>query len=110
VAQVVYTRRVVAAILPSAIATLYTVPAGNTFIVRCMTLGYNVAARASGNFLVMSTASNSIIWTGLLEASSRGTLFWNGMLALNPGEIIRASSSATGAPFLTVTGYLFELP
>jgi acyl CoA:acetate/3-ketoacid CoA transferase len=73
-------------------------------------MGFNVAARAGGNFLVMSTISNSIIWTGNLDAGTRGTEIWEGHLALNAGEIIRASSTATGAPFFTVTGYLFALP
>jgi hypothetical protein len=74
-------------------------------VVRTMTLAWASLARVAGSADVLLNGANSWVWRQPIDASSVASAVWTGDLVLPAGEIIRASTSATGTVFLTVSGF-----
>lgn len=109
-AQAVYSTRFANAALTSANTILYTVPTGYRALVLSMTLGWVTLARVAGNSIVLDRNASAIIWSVDHAASARASAVWNGRWVLYETDTIRASTTATGTIWLTVSGQLLTLP
>lgn len=109
-AGTVYSTRFVASLLTATNDVYYTVPAGYVAVVRTMTLAGVAPAAGAGTAQVELGGSNSRVWMHAVQNSEIVSEVWNGRLVLPPGETIRASISGTTVPYLTVSGYLLQLP
>jgi hypothetical protein len=110
VSQHVYSTRFVN-VAPAGTNTIYyTVPAGKVAVVRTMTFGYAEPARQAGAMTVLLAAANSRVWVVLTTASSAGSAEWQGNMVLPAGEQIRAAYTGTPGQWLTVSGFLLDLP
>lgn len=109
-AQPLYSVRFVKTILTAANTTYYTVPVGFVAVLRCMTLAWAALARTAGTGDISLNGANAWIWRQSIGASEISSALWEGRVVLPAGEIIRASTSATGVVHFTASGYLLSVP
>ena len=105
-ASYVYSTRFVAAAPATSNTIYYTVPAGKVAVVRTMTAGWSVLARAAGVLYVLDRTAGGFIWVVQVPGGSQGSDRWEGHWVLNATDTIRASTSAVGTVYLTVSGFL----
>lgn len=104
----IYSTRFVAVTPAAANTVYYTVPIGKIAVVRSMTVGWNTTGGAGGTLFVLLPFSNGYLWVVPLAITTLGSDRWEGRVVLNPGETIRASTTASPVVFLTVSGYLLN--
>lgn len=107
--------------LPAGAGDLYTVPLGFVFVVVDieLTTVYDDSLPHHPVVAVTGPAGNIIAILDTIHGGGAETPLglsykhrqWQGRQVLNPGDVISyTNSSAPQAPYLSITGYLLELP
>lgn len=83
-------------------AVQYTVPAGNIFVARCMSVYADTGPGSAGSLII--TGITTIAQVGGLAAGQWGQ--WEGRQVLNAGESLKVL--AVGTVEISVSGYLLN--
>jgi hypothetical protein len=85
-------------------ATVYTVPASTTAILRNIHVANNSGSMVTFSLSIGSNAAATQIFTTTPVGASGGVLDWSGFMVLTAGEIIQALASAGASMTLTISG------
>jgi len=110
VSQQVYSHKLISILLTASNTVLYTGPAGFVTVIKCMTLGWITSGSTDGVSTVLTGNANGVIWSPAYKAAERNSALWNGMWVIEPGDTVRASTTATGTVYLMAAGYQLSLP
>lgn len=91
------------ALLSAVAATVYTVPAATTTVVRSVHVANTGAASALFTLSIGADAAGTRLYSRILIPPG-GTLDWNGLYVAVAGEIIQAFSSVADILTLTMSG------
>lgn len=91
------------ALLTASPATVYTVPALTTTILRSVHVTNETASTATFTMSVGTDASGKRLWTGL-DIETKTSFDWSGFIVLAAGEVVQAFSGTASALTLTTSG------
>jgi hypothetical protein len=101
----VYTRRVLATVVPPGGESDVTVPAGYIWILNDLS-GLALPATSGAAGYVVALAAG-VAWTGLLNPGFRTNLHWVGRLTCGPGDPIQLINRIDGPWHALLTAYVF---
>lgn len=91
------------ALLTAAAATVYTVPAATTTILRSVHVTNETGSTATFTMSVGTDAAGKRLWTAL-DIETKTSFDWSGFVVLAAGEVIQAFSNTASALTLTTSG------
>jgi hypothetical protein len=89
----------------SGITTLYTVPSGNTVVVRDVELINTGSAAMSFGLIVRTSGGTQAQWASVSGVAVNSQYQWEGRVVMNPGDELILTTSEAGMQ-LIVSGYL----
>lgn len=102
-----YSTRFFSGLITTALATLYTVPAGNVAIIRTITLGWTASGTTDSTCEVLLTDPKSQVLRQLLPHTG-GNYWQDGRVVLPAGEKIQAICTVDLSIWCTISGYLLS--
>src|SRR5438552_1032232 len=91
-------------LLQTAVTTLFTVGASESFIIKHMTVVNNDVAARTFALYKNGTAISNIITPPAVSVPAGGMAEWDGTMALGNNDTFRASGSVSGELTLTISG------
>jgi hypothetical protein len=91
------------ALLTGAAATVYTVPALTTTILRSVHVTNETGSTATFTMSIGTDAAGKRLWTAL-DIETKTSFDWSGFIVLAAGEVLQAFSATVGALTLTTSG------
>lgn len=105
----IYSKRFSSLALASSYQTVAAPTAGRVAVIRDITVGWGVTARAGGDVVVALSGTNARVWVVHITTVGTGSDHWQGNMVLPAGDTLRALTTATGTLWLTVSGYEFDV-
>lgn len=84
--------------------TVYTVPAGFTGVIRCMTAGWGDITVGDRMEVSVAASGASRVWVVAPQADY-DSVRWDGRLVLPAGNSIRVQATGSSTIWLTISGY-----
>jgi hypothetical protein len=91
------------ALLTGAAATVYTVPALTTTILRSVHVTNETGSTATFTMSIGTDAAGKRLWTAL-DIETKTSFDWSGFIVLAAGEVLQAFSATASALTLTTSG------
>ncbi len=91
------------ALLTGSAATVYTVPASTTTILRSVHVSNETGSTATFTMSIGTDASGKRLWTAL-DIPTKSSFDWSGFIVLAAAEILQAFSGTASALTLTTSG------
>jgi hypothetical protein len=91
------------ALLTGAAATVYTVPALTTTILRSVHVTNETGSTATFTMSIGTDAAGKRLWTAL-DIETKTSFDWSGFIVLAAGEVLQAFSATASALTLTMSG------
>jgi len=89
--------------LTAAAATLYTVPAATTTLIRNLHVVNTGTSPAGFTFSIGADAAGTRLWNAV-PIQPNGYLDWSGLVVVNAAEILQAYASVASVLTLTISG------